>query len=119
MLSGCGNGVCRSRRLTAAPAIACSLTAALDPHTYGKGIEKKNTSNALTSLARHAAVAMMAGAALGTSAATAAADPADDASFARPHALGFTFTPDRNETRSSRWRTSYITRPLRQDLSKT
>ena len=42
-------------------------------------------------------VPMMAGAALVTSAAIATADPADDAYLAQLHALGFTFTPDRNE----------------------
>jgi hypothetical protein len=42
-------------------------------------------------------VPMMAGAALVTSAAIATADPADDAYLAQLHALGFTFTPDRDE----------------------
>ena len=42
-------------------------------------------------------VPMMAGAALVASAAVATADPTDDAYLAQLHALGFTFTPDRNE----------------------
>jgi hypothetical protein len=42
-------------------------------------------------------VPMMAGAALVTSAAIATADPTDDAYLDQLHALGFTFTPDRNE----------------------